>query len=88
MLAQILHIGRVGKRLVELDVDLVAGFVQQGLHHLPSQTQGHGQVRAHPPGIVEIGCPFVVAEIGSDVTAGLRGGIRACRRNSVRELAV
>jgi hypothetical protein len=30
----------------------------------------------------------VVAEIGSGVTAGLRGGIRACRRNSVRELAV
>ena len=64
MLAQILHIRDVGKRLVQLNIRLESGFIQQGLSNLPAKTQADGQPRADAPGVVDIGGPFAVPEIG------------------------
>src|SRR5437762_2761359 len=64
MLAQVLHVRDVGKRLVQLDVHLVTGFVEQRLHDLPAETKAKGQARAQSPGVINISRPFMVGEIG------------------------
>ena len=85
MLAQVGHIRDRRQRLIELDAHLAAGCVQHRLRHLPSQARGDGQARRDLPGVVDIGRPFVIAEIGGNQSHGDIDALRVAQQQSAPE---